>query len=117
MVFITLPPSKHGQTVIVTKSQVRVLENQPVGPPTLIYLSQLSGSSGHADISTPNNVTTPNTGPPSEAIRVGGDLMTPTIENTPTIDVTNIGTIMDMLSLQGSIGTQEISGTAQTVHS
>jgi hypothetical protein len=128
IVSVTLPPSNHSRTVVITRSRlgsdhVRILENQPTGPPMLIHLSQLSAPPADVNVSTTDNITVPTNGKPftleavtrAEVVRAGGNF-TSTIEKISTTapgppaidsDVTTISASMDILALEGRVSACE----------
>lgn len=130
IVSVTLPPSNHTRTVVITRSRpfsdhVSILENQPIGPPTLIYLSRLSAPPSDVNVSTTDDITVPNDKPLAlsfetatrpEVVRAGGN-STPTAPRPPAIesDVTTISASMDMLALEGRVSPREaVNPVSQT---
>ena len=97
VIFITLPPSQYSRTVTVIKGLptpncVRVTENLPSSPPTLICLSQLPTRSNTSTVNVSSaNATSIYSGPAASA---------PTTNpSSSAVDISMINIALDTLNL------------------
>jgi hypothetical protein len=122
IISVTLPPSQHSWTVIVTRgiisNNVCVAENKPTGPSTTIYSSPLST---RANMSSSNDTAEPgfdlpikSSGAEGSAFHAAtkiiegdsasgfGNMLTTNLRR-PSLDVATIDAGMGMLSLEGRV--------------